>query len=777
MELTLLKKKKIAENTYEILFRPESKKFEFVPGQYIHLKIPLAYHDPRGNERDFSISSIPSDIYLSISIRESDSGFKKTLLSSIKKVQVSGPFGSFTLPKNTNQPLVFIAGGIGITPFISMIRHVTSQNLPYHITLIYVNKSHEYAAYLNDLVQLEKENHKFKLTQYNGHLNKNVIKDKISELKQSMFYISGLPGMVADTQELLTVLGVEARYIKTEEFSGYKYEFTGIPNGHNTSTPIGDMLIENTIPGEGIAGELAKRSLSDLEALLQALNNTAIVSEANTQGNITFVNDKFIEISKYSKEELIGQNHRILKSEQHTKAFYNNLWSTITRGKLWRGQIKNKAKDGSFYWVDTSIAPIIGNDHKPVKYISVRFPITERQQAEEELQARVRQQNVLTVLSQEALASQNLTELFDTTVNLLSQTMNVEYCTVLKLLPGGQHLIFESGLGFKSVVYGHTLVSTECDSSMAGYTLYTKEPVILEDITTESRFAGSALLHDNNINSGVSVIIHGQDMPFGILEMYTKKKRIFTQDDINFIQAVANLLANATRNQLDKRKDEFLGIASHELKTPLTSVKTYIQMLQSRAEKQKDEESIMFLSKTDNQLARVTELINDLLDISRINSGKLEFHNELFSLKNLIKEIVSEHLLLFNKHKIVFENNATEKIYGDKFRIGQVIMNLITNADKYSPDADKIIIRTKSDTGKVIISVQDFGVGVADSDQPHIFDRFYQGNGKKKDNFPGGLGLGLYISSEIVKRHHGNIWVESKEGKGSIFQFTLPIKK
>lgn len=531
-------------------------------------------------------------------------------------------------------------------------------------------------------------------------------------------------------------------------------------------------------PSSNPSNNLSQRSFADLQALIQAFSTIAVISETDADGNITYVNDKFLEASKYSREELIGQNHRLLKSGFHPRAFYQNMWAKIGRGELWRGQVKNRAKDGSFYWVDTSIAPILGENKKPIKYISVRFPITERQQAEEELQEKIKQQNVLTTISQKALASDELPSLCDMAVNFLTSTMNVDYAVVEKLLPDGKNLSFEAGVGWSSVDRKKTLISAKMDESVAGFTLSLEEPVVIEDLSIEARFSGSDLLHDHGVISGVSVLIPGQELPFGTLAVFAKVKRAFSLDEINFIQAVANLLANAARNQLDKRKVEFLGIASHELRTPLTSVKTFIQLLQKEEKAQKHGRVLLFLDKIDHQLGRLTDLVNDLLDISRINSGRLEYKDESFEIYKLLKETVKEIQLADKKHKIELLNGSLSKVYGDKFRIQQVIINLLTNAIKYSLNKDKIIVKAETDQSKdgVVISVQDFGIGIAKEEKPHIFDRFFQGNGEKKDQFPGGLGLGLYIAAEIIKRHHGQIWVESEIGKGSIFYFSLPRK-
>ncbi len=752
-KLSVISKKQVAFDIYEIILGLGKEGFTFKPGQYIHLSLPsLKYPDPRGNGRDFSIASSPNDKHLALAFKNTGSGFKKTLLEVENvKVEIDGPFGRFTLPKDSDQKFTFIASGIGVTPFLSMVKFATEEKLSYKITLLYTASSKQKAVFLHKLLQLEKENPNFELKTHFGTLTNEIIQEEIKDKSSTLFYLSGAPQRVFDIENILLSLGVQRKNILKEEFTGYW--------------------------GDPMNNELSKRPYSDLEALLQALNNTAIVSEANAEGIITFVNDKFVEISKYSKDELIGQNHRILKSGFHSKPFYENMWATIARGRLWRGQIKNKAKDGSFYWVDTSIAPILDQDGKPIKYISVRFPITERQQAEEELQGRAMQQGVLTVLSQEALASSNLTKLFERATNLVAGTLKVDYCLVLKLQPGGAYLTYEAGFRFKNVTKSQTIISARTTESLAGFVLASKEPVVIEDLTSESRFAGAPLMHDNNIVSGVGVIIHGQERPFGVLGIYTTSKRTFKQADIDFVQAVANLLANAARNQLDKRKDEFLGIASHELKTPLTSLKSFVQILQKHEYQQKDEQALLFLSKIDTQLNRLTDLINSLLDISRINAGKIEYKDETFKLSELVQETVDELKLVFKKHQIELYNKIKEKVHGDRYRIAQVLTNLLSNAIKYSPNGDKIIIKSEVSEDKVIVSVQDFGVGISEKDRENIFDRFFQGYGRKRQDFPGGLGLGLYICSEIIKRHQGQIWVESEEDKGSKFFFSLPIKR
>lgn len=230
------------------------------------------------------------------------------------------------------------------------------------------------------------------------------------------------------------------------------------------------------------------------------------------------------------------------------------------------------------------------------------------------------------------------------------------------------------------------------------------------------------------------------------------------------------------QKQLERQKDDFLGIASHELKTPVTSIKAYGQVLQTMFQRKGDNNAVEHLKKMDAQVDKLSSLIADLLDVTKIQSGRMEFHEDFFDFNELISELIEQLQLTTEKHSIVKKLDKTISVYGDRERTGQVITNLISNAIKYSPHSEKIIIKTSSDKNNVSLCVQDFGVGIPSDKKDRVFEQFYRVSGDKETTFPG-LGLGLYVSSEIIKREGGKIWVESIEGKGSTFCFTLPIKK
>lgn len=241
-------------------------------------------------------------------------------------------------------------------------------------------------------------------------------------------------------------------------------------------------------------------------------------------------------------------------------------------------------------------------------------------------------------------------------------------------------------------------------------------------------------------------------------------------------ERVAFVLDITDRKQLERQKDDFIGIATHELKTPVTSIKAYTQALERRFKKSNDETSAYHLKKMDAQVNKLTNLISDLLDVTKIEGGQLQLHIQKFKFDELVMEVVEELQRTTEKHTITMNMQAKKHIISDRERIGQVLTNLISNAIKYSPNSSKIIVDVSQEKQNVAVCVRDFGIGIPKDKQDKLFERFYRVSSPHGETFPG-LGLGLYISSEIVKRLGGRIWVESSEGKGSSFCFTMPLKK
>lgn len=224
----------------------------------------------------------------------------------------------------------------------------------------------------------------------------------------------------------------------------------------------------------------------------------------------------------------------------------------------------------------------------------------------------------------------------------------------------------------------------------------------------------------------------------------------------------------------DLQKDLFIGMASHELNTPITSIKGYVQILQSVYKESDDSMLVDTLNIIDNQIFTLTNLIGDLLDVSKIKSGSLVLKMESVDINALIHKSIEEIKFINPEYDIVYSGNDLI-LDADRDRIGQVMINLLTNAVKYSPNSRKIEVESHIEKDKILVSVRDFGIGISKKDQERIFDRFFRAEGKNESTFPG-FGIGLYIASEIIKRHNGEIGVISEHGKGSEFYFTLPRK-
>lgn len=222
----------------------------------------------------------------------------------------------------------------------------------------------------------------------------------------------------------------------------------------------------------------------------------------------------------------------------------------------------------------------------------------------------------------------------------------------------------------------------------------------------------------------------------------------------------------------EQKKDEFLSIASHELKTPLTSIKAFNQLMLRTKDA---ERQYAFVAKSSENILRLERLINDLLDVTKINAGKMNYNIAPFSFSQMLKDSVENVQHTHATHEIIIENLVDISFSGDHFRLEQVMQNFLSNAIKYSPAGKRVIVNSTIELGNIIVSVQDFGIGIAADNLDRLFDRYYRVDNSAM-RFEG-LGLGLFISSEILKRHEGSFWIESEPNKGSTFFFRLPLSE
>ena len=241
------------------------------------------------------------------------------------------------------------------------------------------------------------------------------------------------------------------------------------------------------------------------------------------------------------------------------------------------------------------------------------------------------------------------------------------------------------------------------------------------------------------------------------------------------VNALVGNFRNVTaRVALERQKDELVAAAAHELKTPVTSLKGYAQLLRKRFRKAGDDAAATLMETMDAQVDRLATLVGDLLDAAKVEAGQLRLRPAPFDLDTLVDDVVADLRLTTERHRIGRRGSAGVAVVGDPDRLGQVLTNFLSNAIKYSPDGGEVAVTTEADAGGVAVCVRDRGIGIRADEVPRVFDRFYRGSGEKEGTYPG-LGLGLYISAAIVRRHGGRVWAESVEGEGATFCFRVPL--
>ncbi|WP_299590920.1 ATP-binding protein [Mucilaginibacter sp.] len=255
---------------------------------------------------------------------------------------------------------------------------------------------------------------------------------------------------------------------------------------------------------------------------------------------------------------------------------------------------------------------------------------------------------------------------------------------------------------------------------------------------------------------------------------WIKIQGIVIYDDKNSPFRMLGTVIDITDSKCDEiRKNDFIAMASHELKTPLTSIKAYVQILAKKLSASNDDFVNNILLKTGNQVNKMTDLIHAFLDLSKLESGKLQLKITTFDINKVIEDTIAETSLLSASRKIEFVQKKELTVSADSEKISQVISNFLSNAFKYSDKGTPISVTSAQQNDSIRVSVTDKGIGIKPRDQEKLFQRFYRVESDKVKNISG-FGIGLYLASEIIQRHKGTIGVESEEDMGATFYFTLP---
>jgi PAS domain S-box-containing protein len=462
-----------------------------------------------------------------------------------------------------------------------------------------------------------------------------------------------------------------------------------------------------------------------------ALDASSIVAITDPRGTITYANDKFIEISKYSREEILGANHRILNSGYHSKEFFKNLWATIGRGNVWKGEIRNKAKDGSFYWVDTTIVPFLNKKGKPYQYVSIRTDITERKQAQENLQ------NTLKELSdiKYALDESSIVAITDQRGRITQ--VNDKFVEISKYsreeLIGQNHSILNSGYHsreffkdlWRTIGKGSVWQGELCNRAKDGtnYWLDTTIVPFLDDNGKPYQYL--AIRIDITERKRTEEIIHRQDK----------------------LAAVGQLAA---------------GVA-HEIRNPLTSMKGYTEFLTMDEE---DENRKEYLEIILDEIERVDSIVEDFMVLAKPKADQMEIKNVIPVMGNVISLL--DYEARKNKVKLHFQYTEEDmKAVIDENRMKQVFLNFIKNGVEAMPNGGDMNVKINDEDDHIYISISDNGVGIPPEKLKKIGEPFF--TTKQTGN-----GLGLMVSFKIIESHRGHIEIESRQNQGTTFTITLP---
>lgn len=500
----------------------------------------------------------------------------------------------------------------------------------------------------------------------------------------------------------------------------------------------------------------ANDKAAELEILLAAVNSSlsGIIITDNEQSDnpIVFCNDAFERISGYKKQEIIGRNCRFLQGDDRNQEARQKLRDAVENGKSVKVDIRNYRKDGTLFHNELYMSPVKSGDGKVRFFIGVQNDVTRRKNAEETLVSeRAHMEEELARRTkhikenEEYLAS--IIETVRESLIVLSPefevlSVNEHFLRAFKVSP-------QETKGRRLFDLGNGQWNIEALKMLLNQVLPTSNPVIDFEVEHDFPHIGTKLM----LLNAYRVELEGK----------YKDRILIAIEDIT------------DRRAGERRKDDFLSIASHELKTPLTSIKGYVQLAGKLTSSNKVDKLPTVLEKAQKSIARLDNLILELLDVSRMQSGLVSLEFEETDFDKMVTDAIQEFKESNPGREITFTGTTGVHLMVDESHLVQVMVNLLSNAVKYSPDSSTINVEIGIVGDYVKFSVTDFGLGITMDDQKHIFERFFRVQ-NVQTKYPG-MGIGLYICDHIIRNHKGMLWVDSVHGKGSTFSFTIPINE
>lgn len=523
------------------------------------------------------------------------------------------------------------------------------------------------------------------------------------------------------------------------------------------------------------------RSRDYTENIISSMIDMLIVTDL--RGVIKTSNASTSRVLGYSAEELHGMHvHKIIP----TFPFALIDPSSPDSGTLSGIETMFKTREGRDFPTSFSGAVLSDSESLPTGFVCVAQDITGRKETEHELRLRATQQAAIAHLGQLALSSPSVQQVMDEAVRQVAETLEVSHNTICELLADKNAFFVRAGYGWPDGVVGKAWIGADSDTQV-GYTLYVNRAVVMENIHEEGRFRGGDLMHNHGLVSGATVLIHGKNTPWGVLSAHTAEPRPFTDDDMNFLQAVANVVSTAIERhrqeealiesklqaeEMSRLKSSFLANMSHEIRTPLTIMIGYSEALTEMV----PDSMRQFAERIEQGGHRLLETLNSVLDLSRLQAKELKLNLEEADLAVEVDGALSMLRDMAREKGLELRFRAPDglpRVRIDRPSVHRIINNLVGNALKFT-DRGHVEVALREDRTRVHMTVSDTGVGIGPEFLPHLFDEFKQestGEGRSHE----GSGLGLAITKELVEMHGGRISVESEKGRGTVFSVWFPV--
>ncbi len=485
------------------------------------------------------------------------------------------------------------------------------------------------------------------------------------------------------------------------------------------------------------------------EALTAAANGIVITSH---KGIIQWVNPAFRSLTGYAEDEVIGQSTRLLKSGHQDPSYYATLWQTITRGEVWHGELINRRKDGSRYTEEMTITPVTDESGRVGHFIAIKQDITARKEAETKLR-----ETLLQLEAQFRKADQARSE----TSAILDATKEA----MLLMAPDGG--VLDVNRRFEQFF---SVVAAEMEDRPFSHFLPAARRIFAEPETFAAMLSDTCADNRQRFKETVAQVWPQKRE----LELFSTP--VSTREG-NFLGRLYVFRDITRERQVDRMKSEFVSLVSHELRTPITSIMGYMDLVLDGDAGPLNDEQREYLGIAKRNTARLSSLVGDLLNVSRLDSGAVHLKSATLDIRKLVAEVVQ--LLspaIREKGQIIIRELPSDLpvVSGDSDRLTEVITNLLSNAHKYTLAGGVITVSARASGNKIVLSVRDTGVGLSPEEQSQLFTKFYRADNPSTKKV-GGTGLGLWITRSLVEMHGGAVTVESVPGKGSTFSFTLPI--